>query len=397
MRFLTMLLLTTLAFPLAAQTVVIGTQKVAPLTTTYPAAPFTYIDLSSVATADGTVTRGSIRWEDGPCTNAYKVKFFRPSSPLSARTVTLLGERGPFTAQRGTNIFPVNPPIAVKKGDYIGVTVLQQVATCGNIYSYAERNAETILLAGDVGSSALNGGTLRNRVLAIRATDTTEVLEGVIAGAGSLPGGFGSYFRTSVQITGQPGSTEMLAGRLVFRRAGAPASPGDPSITYNVTGAKAVFFADVVQNMGASGLGSIDVMSTSGTPPLVTARVYNDQGAAGTAGFTEDMIATDDALRAGETATLLAAADPANFRVNLGIRTLSAPVTMTVQYGSRPPVTLSYPANTFQQPALATLLPTPPEPNEVITFRITAGEVILYASTTDNRTNDSSIRFARLE
>jgi hypothetical protein len=42
-----------------------------------------------------------------------------------------------------------------------------------------------------------HGSYLRDESLAVRATDTTEVLEGVITVAGSLQGGFGSYFRTS--------------------------------------------------------------------------------------------------------------------------------------------------------------------------------------------------------
>ena len=85
--------------------------------------------------------------------------------------------------------------------------------------------------------------------------------------------------------------------------------------------------------MGLSGLGSMDVTTTSGPPPVVTARVYTDNGPdAGTFGFYEDLIAPGDALHGGDAASFTLPGDTANFRVNVGVRTLGAGAQISVNY-----------------------------------------------------------------
>jgi len=57
-----------------------------------------------------------------------------------------------------------------------------------------------------------------------------------------------------------------------------------------------------------------------------------------------------------------------------------------------------YAANYFEQPSLSQFLNgATPVANGVITVTVRSGSAIVYASTTDNRTNDSSIRFAQRE
>jgi hypothetical protein len=85
----------------------------------------------------------------------------------------------------------------------------------------------------------------------------------------------------------------------------------------------------------------------------------------------------------------------AKFRVNIGVRTYGKPVTLNVQYGFRTQGNVDIPANIFRQYSLVSFGDTAPVPNEQIIISVLTGDAIVYASTTDNQTNDSSVRFAR--
>ncbi len=387
------LLLTILAVRTSAQNVVVGAQVQEPGLLRNSTPPYTLIDLSSPATADGTVTTASVRWGAKACTSAFKLKFLRPGN--NSTTFTLLAERGPFNAILGRNQVPLTPPVDLKKGDLIALTALASFSVCGSAVAALNPGSVVLEVSGDVVGGTLNG-TLRNgQNLNVRATDSTEVLEGVIAAAGSLQGNFGSFFRTSLQIVSPGGGTS--TGKLVFHPAGGPFSANDQAFPYTVSGGTGVSYDDIVQTMGQSGLGTIDVISTNGFPPLITARIYNDAGSSGTAGFTEDLITPTAVLHAGDMALLTTPADLTNFRANIGVRTFSAATTINVQYGFRVQSNKDFPANTFQQFSLTGFGDTTPIPNEQIILLVVNGDAVVYLSTTDNRTNDSSARFARRE
>src|SRR5664279_909215 len=105
--------------------------------------------------------------------------------------------------------------------------------------------------------------------------------------------------------------------------------------------------------MGQSGLGSLDVVSTSGPPPLVVSRVFNDAGAQGTSGLTEDAVDFAGGLQAGDYAILLVPPDLTQQRLNIGIRTLTRGAVLTVSATtatagfSKPDFIKSYPATWF--------------------------------------------------
>jgi hypothetical protein len=85
--------------------------------------------------------------------------------------------------------------------------------------------------------------------------------------------------------------------------------------------------------MGTSGLGSADIsltLGSAGNIPIVSARVFNDAGAAGTTGFAFNALTPDGAIHAGRRGVLTIPLDLTNFRMNIGVRTLNAPVLMTV-------------------------------------------------------------------
>jgi len=386
------LILASLTASLPAQNVVVGTQSSGGTIAQSATPPFTMIDLSHPATAGGAVTSASVRWGAGSCTAAFKLKFLRPANTLTLTTFTLVAERGPFNAVAGRNQLVLTPPVDVKAGDLIAVTSLGTFAACGSPVGIVDPGAALMRMSGDVSTGSFNGSYVRDESLGARATDTTEVLEGVLTAAGSGGGNFGSFFRTSVQVASPGGGTS--TGTLVFHPAGVAASPNDQAIPYTATSGNAISFTDIVQQMGKSGLGTIDVISNNGFPPIVTARIYNDTPT-GTSGFTEEMITPRDALHFGDTAVLLTPPDLTKFRVNIGVRTFSSPTTINVQYGFRSQSNKDFPANTFRQYSLAEFGDTAPLENEQVILSVSSGSAIVYMSTTDNQTNDSSVQFAR--
>src|SRR5207302_1194355 len=114
-----------------------------------------------------------------------------------------------------------------------------------------------------------------------------------------------------------------------------------------------------------------------------------------------ELLALSDALQAGESALFAVPADTTNFRMNFGARTLDLGAkirfTLTAPNGStQTPVERTYSANYFEQVG-ATVIVGPLLAGGAIRVRILEGSAVLYASTTDNRTNDSSAQFSRRE
>src|SRR5205814_447396 len=174
------------------------------------------------------------------------------------------------------------------------------------------------------------------------------------------------------------------------------------STTFNLATNQTISYPDIAASFGQSGIGSIDVITT-GVPPLVTARIFNDLGAAGTSGFSEDAVAPADAAQGSQLIYLHMPTDVTNFRMNVGVRTLGAPVTMSVArvsasggFIATPNVIKTYPANFFEQKsALEFAGLSALSSDGILRIQVSAGKAIIYASITDNRTNDSSIELAR--
>ena len=226
----------------------------------------------------------------------------------------------------------------------------------------------------------------------------------MIPAAGSTPGNFGSFFRTGVQLSNP--FTEPVTGRFVYHPAGVPGSPTDPTLTYTVAPHSTVSFDDLVQTMGQGGLGSLDVVVPSNSDvPEIVARVYNDAGAAGSSGFTEEAIDPGSSdtrvLFQGSTALLVAPPNNTSLRFNIGVRTLTsgAFVTFKVLDASGVvinTVTREYDPTFYEQQSASTLLGAPLPPNASIEVSVSTGSAIIYGATIDNVTNDPSIQFARV-
>jgi uncharacterized protein YjdB len=225
----------------------------------------------------------------------------------------------------------------------------------------------------------------------------------VLAVVGSLPGGFGAFFRTSLQLYNSRQTA--ISGRIVFHAANVSGSTNDSSLAYAIGPGRTLAFTDLLPAMSLpSGIGSVDLVADGNSAlPVALARVFNDAGAAGTSGFAEDALSTDEALRQGRQGVLLAPADITRYRLNIGVRSLTEGVAMTITVrdkdgGVVKTVAKSYGPTFFTQIGSAAMLDGYAlTGGETITFDVTGGSAFIYGATTDNTTNDPSVQFARAE
>ncbi len=225
-----------------------------------------------------------------------------------------------------------------------------------------------------------------------------DVLAAVFAVAGSTAGSFGSYFRTSLQLH-NPGTTTMT-GKLVYHPANSAGSGSDPSLSYSLGPYQTVSYNDVIAEMGRGGTGSLDLLTTTGSAPLTALRIYNDAGEKGTSGMGLDPLAPLDALQSGQTAVLIAPADPSKFRFNIGVRTLSSAVSMQIAVRDKDGVlrnstTQSWGPTFFTQLSASAIAGIDLRPSDSIAFTINSGSAIVYGAMTDNTTQDPTLQYAK--
>lgn len=220
----------------------------------------------------------------------------------------------------------------------------------------------------------------------------------ILVAVGSLPGSFGSFFKTGLQLH-NPRSTP-ISGKLVFHPAGTPGSDSDSSLAYTLNGGQTLDYADLLPIMGKSGLGSMDLIVISGVAPLMIARIYNDAGAAGTTGMAIDQIAPSSALAPGDTGIILGPSDPSKFRLNIGVRTLGSGATMQITVrdrngNQRNSVTKSYGANYFEQVGVSVFTGIDLLGSDSIAITINSGSALIYGAATDNTTQDPTMQYAK--
>jgi hypothetical protein len=226
-------------------------------------------------------------------------------------------------------------------------------------------------------------------------------LKRILVVVGSLQGGFGSFFKTAVQLYNPKDVT--VSGKLVFHVAGASGSASDPSMTYSIAPKKTQVYADLLPAMGiATGLGSADIIGDLNSPlPVSLVRVFNDGGPLGTTGLAEEQLSEEEALQPGNSGVLIAPADISKFRLSVGIRTLASPVALTITVRDKDgnvvkTLPKTYDPTFFDQPTSSRLLEGYVlAGGETLTFAVTSGSVFIYGSTTDNATQDPSVQFAK--
>ena len=388
---------------LTAQTVTVGNLPANP-NFGFNQTPVTLIDLSNPANASGNLTQASFTWSATPCPAAAKLKFFRPTP---GGGFSFLAERGPYDVTSLTSFVILSPPVAVQTGDLIGIT---RLTTCGSAVGQTPGATQGLIgFASDVtsGVTASQGSLFPNATLSAQATGTVTQPPpsvepaAIIPVVGSTPGALGqAFFRTSVQLYNP--SNARMTGRLVYHPAGSSATATDPFLTYVLEPGETRSIADLLPAMGLTGLGSLDVVTDAGTgTPVLVVRVFNDGGAAGTSGFTEEAVTPAQALVAGERGFLIAPPDSALYRFNIGVRTLGSGATLAITARNTAgtvtrTLTRTYPPNYFEQRDSASFLNgAPVAANESITIQVVSGSAIVYGATVDNHTNDPSLQLAR--
>jgi uncharacterized protein YjdB len=276
------------------------------------------------------------------------------------------------------------------------------VATASATYSHATGNLRYYYrVRAHNGAGACDTRSEPSAAVSVLIDPPAQAPVHVLTVVGSLPGNFGSYFRTSVQLY-NPRSTA-VSGRIVYHPSGSTGTDHDTSLAYVIAPGKTLAYADLLPAMGtSSGVGSADFLADpTSALPIVLARIFNDGGVLGTTGLAEELISSDDALHQGDTGALIAPADLTRFRLNIGIRTFSqgATILITVRTSNGDIVkttTRTYDPTYFVQISSANFLGGHTlTGGETLSFEITAGTAILFGATTDNTTNDPSIQFAR--
>ncbi len=390
-------ILLSMAIPLHGQTIVVGDVPATSNFTTAPKdTPLTVIDFSHPANEDGTITSVVIRWTGGStaCTNAFTIRIFRVTGLLDS--MDLVAERGPFAIPAGGGLLTIElaPPVAVQKDDVIGVS---EATGCGGVAgAYGDARDLQVVVSSDYSGGPLADAQLnRGYRVALRASSAPASLAGIIPVASATAGGFGASFHTTMQVTNV--SAEVITSTFAYHPAGQMGNPNDPAVSVSLA-PNATTTIELLDVLHLTGAGSVDVLTT-GAPPLVTARVYNDTGS-GTNGFTESMMPASTALRSPQRANIVLPGDLVNFRMNIGVRTLDngATISGTVwdASGNRVgTITKIYPRNYFEQVTVQSFLgAVPASERATIDFQVAAGDAFVYSSTIDNRTNDSAIYFA---
>lgn len=216
---------------------------------------------------------------------------------------------------------------------------------------------------------------------------------------GSTPGAAGSFFKTSVQLYNPKSAT--VSGKIVYHPAGASGSASDASFAYTLAPGKTLAYDDILPQFAQSGLGSADVVADLNSAfPVSLVRIFNDAGVAGTSGMTEELLEASAALGAGEEGALVAPANIAKFRLNVGVRTLGQGAAMTVTVRNADGATVktvekSFGPTFFTQVGSAAFLDGYAlTGGESITIRVNSGNAFVYGATTDNTTNDPSFQLA---
>jgi hypothetical protein len=362
----------------------------------FTGSPATIIDWSRPATATGTVNTASVAWTNAtvPCDGIFYVRFFGIPNNSLASTV-MVAERGPFRAVNGINTVTLDPPVNVTPETYIGVRRGTGPDSCGQPFGTFTRNPGQVLFT----STDYKGGPLTslsptaNFRLQAEASNVPSVRVSTIPVVGSVAGALGSFFRTSLTLSNL--TYAPIHGKLVFHPAGTSGQDSDPSLAFDIPVDGTLNYGDIIATMNQSGLGSLDILTTGSPTPIATARVFNDQGAAGTSGLSEDAVpANPDYLSVG---TVFIPADLTNYRLNIGLRTFNAGDLNVAVYdasGARiQTLVKSYGANFFEQVSASAFIGggTLP-PGGKILVAAYGQDFIVYGATTDNHTNDPSVR-----
>ena len=236
------------------------------------------------------------------------------------------------------------------------------------------------------------GTAVANYILA----NALQPVHGIVPVVASAPGALGSSYKTAAGLHNPSASS--ISGTVIFRRQGVPGSSADPTFAYTLLPYETFDYADFLGAIGQTGLGSLDVVATTGAIPVTEARIYNTSDPAAN-GAREDLVFPEEALLPGLGGTLIAPADLSRYRYNIGVRTLSGGAAMTVTIrdkkgASRRSFSVAYPGDFFFQLSANAFLGLSLQAEDSVRFVLTSGRAIVYGATADNTTQEPEIFIA---
>lgn len=226
--------------------------------------------------------------------------------------------------------------------------------------------------------------------IAAHAQVSPRSADAIVPVVGSTRGQSNAHFRTELQLANPTDGP--MSGFLFLRPQGV-------ARRYELEPHTTLSYADLVADLGVTGLGSLDILVERGELPAIVARAYDDQPS-GTTGATVPAIRATDILTRTDAAALIAPRDRTRYRFNIGIRALDAGATLELVVRSstgaeRNRRTLTFPAHHFEQQPGDAIAGVTLAPDDAIELSFVAGTAIVYGSTVDNATNDSSLQVLR--
>jgi hypothetical protein len=199
----------------------------------------------------------------------------------------------------------------------------------------------------------------------------------------SITGLLGTTFKTPGQISNPYAAP--ISGNLVFHPAGLQQSATDLVIAYTLNPFETRTSSDVMASFGTTGVGWLEIVPATDAAPASSFRIEDGGGN----GVVVPPVSEANVLVAGSGAVLGTPSDLNRFRLNIGIRTLSNGVTMTIGvYDAGATlvrtVTRSFGTNYFAQFAAADLLGGAIAANETLVFSIDSGSAVIYSSSAAN-------------
>lgn len=212
-----------------------------------------------------------------------------------------------------------------------------------------------------------------------RATRTRTTL---IPVAGRTGGADGSAFVTSAQLNNP--AEPPISGRIVFHPAGVPASSNDPSYTYQLGPYASQTLADVMESIGATGVGSLEIIPDEGSSPASTFRIHRGESA-----VVVPPVGPETIMVAGTHSALKMPADTDRFRMNISVRTFDTGAAIWVCMHDPDGTYIRgynryFAANTLVQMSVADLYSGEVEGDKMLMFTVNAGSAVIVASSIAN-------------
>jgi hypothetical protein len=223
--------------------------------------------------------------------------------------------------------------------------------------------------------------------------ETTRTRTTLIPVAGAIRGAFGSSYTTGAQISNPTSST--IRGSIVFHPAGAPASPSDPKLQYTLAPFESRLFSDLMSSIGTNGLGSLEIVPVGSAAPSIVVHVGDAAGSE----VAIPAIGSDDILATGARAVLNTPGDAMRYRLNIGVRTFSSGVDMTVTLydaTGKPLNTAkrSFEPNSLSQMRASDFAGVATDANQSIVIAIDRGSAVVYGARSSNSSAGSMFQIA---